>query len=431
MADQTSIPSTSSLLAHRSQVINLAAGPSSLPTSVLLEATAGLLDYNNTGIGLTELSHRSSHFQNLVNDAKRDYLSLLQVPGGEAEWDVLFLQGGGLTQFSMVPMNLISSWKIKNKTSKMPRVEYIVSGSWSLKALGEAKRLGYNVSMLVDGRVGSKDGKTFGEKLLPSESEWNWTPDTTDPQELPAFVYYCSNETVNGIEIEPPQLPAHYKDVPIVADMSSNIASRPIPWSSTPNFGLIYAGAQKNLGPSGCTIVLIRKDLVCDPDEAAREYAGDRIPAMMAYKSHADNNSLYNTPPMFPIYVCALVFKHLLALGGVDSVRQTNAQKAESVYSTVDASGGFYQARVVEGFRSKMNICFGLPSPDGSTARETRFVAEAEKAGIKQIKGHRSVGGIRTSLYNAVTLEQVQTLVGFMKHFQQKEQEIEWHTKDD
>lgn len=401
MDDQPSLPSTSSLLAHRSEVINLAAGPSTLPTPVLLKATAGLLDYNGTGIGLTELSHRSSHFQNLVNDAKNDYRALLQVPvrgegeGGsssDSDWEVLFLQGGGLTQFSMVPMNLVSNWKLKNKTSKMPRIEYIVSGSWSLKAYGEAKRLGYNVSMLVDGRAGSKDGKTFGEKLLPPYSEWNWTAETSDPTELPAFVYYCSNETVNGIEIEPPKLPPHYKDlVPIVADMSSNVASRPIPWSTTPNFGLIYAGAQKNLGPAGCTIVLIRTDLVSDPDEAAREFQGDRIPAMMSYKSHVDNNSLYNTPPMFSIYVCGLVFKYLLELGGVEKIKELNEMKAKSVYSIIDDSQGFYQARVVKGFRSNMNVCFGIPSPDGSASRETRFIAEAEKAGIKQIKGHRWV----------------------------------------
>jgi len=384
-----SLPSTSSLLAHRAATINLAAGPSSLPTPVLLQATAGLLDYNGTGIGLTELSHRSSHFQNLVKDAESDLRTLLEIPDN---FDVVFLQGGGLSQFAMVPMNLVSAWKLKNASSQSPRLDYVVSGSWSHKACGEARRLGYDVNVVVDGRALSDDKKTFGTHLLPDESQWSWqdpSPSTSSSSSssLPAFVYYCSNETVNGIEIPPPRLPEHYKDVPIVADMSSNIASRSIPWKGN-NFGLIYAGAQKNLGPAGCTIVIVRKDLVADPDQAVA-YGGDRIPAMMSYKSHVDSGSLYNTPPMFSIYVCSLVFKYLLELGGVAKIDEVNEMKARSVYAAIDESEGFYSARVVEGFRSRMNVCFGVPGQDGQ--RETRFIAEADKAGIKQIKGHRWV----------------------------------------
>lgn len=384
------LPSTSSLLAHRADTINLAAGPSTLPTPVLLQATAGLLDYNNTGIGLTELSHRSGSFQDLVKESIKDLRTLLQIPDN---FEVLYMQGGGLTQFATVPLNLVNTWKELNRSEKEPICEYIVTGSWSLKAVGEAKRLGCKTNIVVDGRKGSKDGKTFGEVPLPSSEQWNWSQPASSDDEKPAFIYYCSNETVNGIEIQPPQVPAHLKDVPIVSDMSSNILSRPIPWSSH-NFGLIYAGAQKNIGPSGLTIVIIRKDLITDPD-AALPYRGHRIPSMLSYKSHADAGSLYNTPPMFPIYVAGLVFKHVLGQGGIDAIEEINKQKAESVYKTINESNGFYEARVVDdGNRSRMNICFGIPGE----GREARFIAEADKAGIKQIKGHRWVLSLSLSV---------------------------------
>lgn len=373
------LPSTSSLLAHRRETINLAAGPSTLPTSVLLEATAGLLDYNNTGIGLTELSHRSTPFQNLVKESLEDLRTLLQVPDN---FEILYMQGGGLTQFSTVPLNLVNTWKTLNKSDEEPVCEYVITGSWSSQAVGEAKRLGSKTNVVFDGRTGSKDGKTFGEIPIPSSAQWNWS----EPSEKgkPAFIYYCSNETVNGIEIAPPTVPEHLKDVPLVSDMSSNIMSRPIPWSKH-NFGLIYAGAQKNIGPSGVTIVIVRKDLITNPDDAV-PYKGHRIPAMLAYKSHADAGSLFNTPPMFPIYVAGLVFKHVLELGGVGKIEEVNIEKAKAVYTAIEESEGFYVARVVDdGNRSRMNICFGIPGE----GRETRFIAEADKAGIKQIKGHR------------------------------------------
>lgn len=372
------LPSTSSLLAHRRDIINLAAGPSTLPTSVLLEATSGLLDYKNTGIGLTELSHRSSSFQDLLTESIQDLRTLLKIPDN---YEVLYMQGGGLTQFATVPLNLVNTWKSVNQNEEEPVIDYVVTGSWSLKAVGEAKRLGCKTNVVVDGRSGSQDGKTFGEIPLPSSEQWNWS----QPSQKPAFIYYCSNETVNGIEIQPPKAPEHLKDVPIVSDMSSNILSRPIPWSEH-NFGLIYAGAQKNIGPSGLTIVIIRKDLITDPDDAL-PYKGHHIPSMLSYKSHADAGSLYNTPPMFPIYVAGLVFKHVIEQGGVEKIEEVNIMKAKAVYNAIEESHGFYQARVVDdGNRSRMNICFGIPGVQG---REARFIAEADKAGIKQIKGHR------------------------------------------
>jgi len=384
--DGLQLPEIPGLLAHRQQVINLAAGPSSLPTPVLVQAASGLLDYNGTGIGLTELSHRSSHFQDCVSTTERDLRELLEIPD---DFKVLFLQGGGLTQFAMVPMNLVQAWKWNNQSSQEPICEYIVSGSWSQKAAGEAKRLGCRVNIAVDARHNSPN-KKFGDTLLPPSSEWNWTPppasatDAVDSK--PAFIYYCSNETVNGVEIPPPDVPSHLKDVPIVSDMSSNILSRPIPWKSH-NFGLIYAGAQKNIGPAGLTIVIVRKDLIVDPDEVVTRYNGMRLPAMLSYKAHADNDSLYNTPPMFPIYVAGLVFKHLKEIGGVSKIEEINRMKADSVWKLVDESDGFYVSRVKDGYRSRMNVCFGIQGE----GKEAAFIKEAESKGIKQIKGHRRV----------------------------------------
>ena len=370
-------PDMTALLKARSQTINMAAGPSSLPTPVLLESCSGLLDFRSTGIGLTELSHRSSAFQDCLKEAEADLRELLAIPD---DFEVLFLQGGGLTQFAMVPMNLVSAWKMRNQSNEEPICDYVVTGSWSLKAAGEAKRLGCSVNIVVDGRAGSSK-KAFGDTALPLTTEWSWTK---SDGKKPAFIYYCSNETVNGIEIPPPHVPAHLADVPIAADMSSNILSRSIPWKSH-NFGVIYAGAQKNIGPAGLTIVMVRKDLIVDPDVASAQYQAMRIPAMMSYKLHADNGSLYNTPPMFSIYVAGLVFQHLKEQGGVEKMEEINVMKAQSVWKSIDESDGFYEAKVIEGLRSRMNICFGIPGE----GREARFVKEAETMGIKQIKGHR------------------------------------------
>lgn len=380
----TALPSMQSLLQHRAATINMAAGPSALPTPVLLQATSGLLDFANTGMGLTELSHRGAPFQACLKEAEADLRQLLDVP---EDYAVLFLQGGGLTQFSMAPLNLAAAWRSRNKQSdsaKEPRCDYVVSGSWSAKAAGEARRLGLDVNVVVDGREPVKGGEkaTFGAQQLPPSQQWNWSSKSDDGT-LPAFIYYCANETVNGVEIPPPTVPDHLRDVPLCADMSSNILSRPIPWKEA-NLGLVYAGAQKNVGPSGLTLVFVRKDLIVDPDDAV-PHGGPRIPAMMTYKVHADNNSLYNTPSMFPIYVSGLVFKHLQQLGGVEKIEQINKAKADAVYTAIDNSQGFYVARVLPALRSRMNICFAV-SGEG---REERFVKEAEKAGIKQIKGHR------------------------------------------
>lgn len=369
------------LTSLRSQTINLAAGPSSLPTPVLLKATAGLLDYEGTGIGLTELSHRSSTFMNLCKRTESDLRQLLAIPDNFA---VLFLQGGGLTQFSMTALNMLAWYKLQHQDQKDEPVtaEYIITGSWSAKAAGEAKRLGIASRSVTDSRT-LNEKKSFGS--VAPESDWSWSS-PNDPK--PAYIYYCANETVNGVEIPPPSsIPSHLADVPIVADMSSNILSKPIPWES--NFGIIYAGAQKNVGPAGLTLCFVRKDLLVDPDEAV-SFGGPRLPAMMAYKNIADNDSLYNTPPMFPIYVAGLVFEHLKGLGGVKAIDALNEEKANRVYGCIDGSDGFYVSKVDKGCRSRMNVVFVLA---GGADQEKRFLAEADKVNIKQIKGHRSVGG--------------------------------------
>lgn len=410
-----------SITPKRANTINLGAGPSCLPAAVLAEASAGLIDYDNSGMGVTEISHRSKAFDSLLKESGANFRRLLEIPDNYA---VLWMQGGGLTQFSATAQNLEAWYRIKNEFTK-PKIPaaYLVTGGWSSKAAAEAKRLGLEVSVVADSRKLSSDAKTFG--AIPSEpANFNWP---AEDQDKPAFIYYCANETVNGVEMPPPAVPEHLKDVPLVSDMSSNILSRPIPWSSN-NFGIVYAGAQKNIGPSGVTLVIVRKDLLVDMDQAV-PLGGPRASAMISYKNHADNDSCYNTPPMFPIYISGLVFQHLLATGGVAAMEQTNIQKAQLIYNVIDASNGFYIAKSAPNCRSRMNIVFVLK---GGESQEAQFVKAAEQDGFKQVKGHRfalqhlnqrlnteswshrSVGGIRTSLYNAITLEQTQKLADFV-----------------
>ncbi|GAB00004.1 hypothetical protein E5Q_06706 [Mixia osmundae IAM 14324] len=390
----------------RRHTINMGAGPSSLPTQVLAQATRGLIDYANTGIGITELSHRSSTFIDLVKESQHDLRTLFGLP---ERYEILYMQGGGLTQFSMTFLNMLAWYKHSHPTSDVPTVDYIVSGSWSAKAAGEARRLGgANINIVVDGRTLSQDGKTFG--ALPDQSQWNYS-------EKPAWIYYCANETVNGVEIPPPSLPDRLKQTPLVSDMSSNILSRSVDFESY-NFAIVYAGAQKNIGPSGLTVGFVRKDILVDVDEAARR-GGPIIPAMMAYKNLADNDSLYNTPPMFSIYVAGLVFKTLLDQGGIPTLEKVNREKARRVYEVLDDSKGFYIPRVQQNIRSRMNVVFVCK---GGPEVEARLISAASQAGIKQIKGHRSVGGVRASLYNAITLEAVDQLVRVLQDFQAGEQ---------
>jgi len=399
----------------RSKTINLGAGPSPLPEDVLHEAAAGLLDYQGLGMGLTEISHRSSTFQSLNTSCQSRLRSLLSIP---EEFKIVFMQGGGLTQFSATVLNLVAAHRIKYKTGRDEDVgaEYVVTGSWGAKSAGEARRLGVKVQVVTDARTSSQDGKTFGS--IPDPKTWSWSPDTAtvDPmasaqgkEEVPApstsssstterlktppaFIYYCDNETVNGVEFPSPgfpisSIPSSHRDVPLVADMSSNILSRPIPPELWSRLGIVFAGAQKNMGPSGATIVIVRQDLVVDLDEAVK-YGGDRVPSMLWYKNMVDNDSLYNTPPMFPIYVCDLVFARLQSNGGVEEMTRVNEEKAGKVYGVLDGSEGFYEPQVERNARSRMNVVFTIR---GGKAIEEAFVKEADAIGIKQIKGHRCV----------------------------------------
>jgi phosphoserine aminotransferase len=353
-------PTHDAALVQRTRTINLGAGPSQLPTSVLETASRGLLNYANTGMGLTELSHRSSTFQSLLSKAEEDLRALIALPDN---FKIVFMQGGGSAQFSAVYLNLAA--RFGNK-----KADYFVTGSWSDAAVTEARRLGADVNVVADGRSASADGKTFGG--VPPAGDWNWGED-------PAYIYYCSNETVHGVRIQPPQPPPRLKNVPIVADMSSDILSEPIDWASN-NFGIVYAGAQKNVGPSGLTIVFVREDLIHPADST--------IPRILSYKTHADAGSLFNTPPMFSMYVSALVFEELRAKGGVEAKARENAEKARKVYEALDQSGGFYIPKVAKPWRSKMNVVFVIA---GGKEVEVRFISEAGERGIKQIKGHRCV----------------------------------------
>ncbi|KAH9818658.1 pyridoxal phosphate-dependent transferase [Melampsora americana] len=397
---------------NRSQTINLGAGPCTLPTNVLETAARGLLDYNQTGIGLVELSHRSKDFQ-AINQAALDRLrTLLEVPD---QFEILFMQGGGLQQFSCVVLNLINQFRLQHRTlpNQIITSAYLITGNWSQKAAEESIRLGCPVHTLIDSRKFSSDGKSF--KSIPNSDQWSFDLPTNSLQRVPAFVYYCDNETVNGVEFgnqgfDVACLPPSYDSVPLVADMSSNILSRRISPALWDRLGVVFAGAQKNMGPSGLTTVIVRKDLLINLDEAI-PFGGFRVPAMLSYKNIADHQSLYNTPPMFSIYVCNLVFEDLISRGGVKMIEQVNFQKASAVYKIIDESHGFYVNPIEPGARSRMNVVFTC---SGGTSVEDRFIAAAHQEGIKQIKGHRSIGGIRTSLYNAVTLEQVERLCKFM-----------------
>lgn len=411
-------------LSKRDKTINLGAGPSALPTDVLVEAAQGLVDYAGTGMGLTELSHRSSTFQSVVERAEADVRALLQVP---SEYVVLFQQGGGTEQFAATALNLLAHHAIQHPRyidehgGQGPPCDYVITGSWTSKAYKEAKRLGVNAHVALDAR--QHNHGQFG--VIPGVEEWH----VSAVEDKPAMLYYCDNETVDGVEFPSPGFPLHelpeaYRtSVPLVADCSSNILSRPIDIAA---HAIVFFGAQKNVGPPGVTVVLARQSLfACDPDQGI-PHGGPRIPATLAYKNAMDHRSLYNTPPMFSIYAAGLVFADLLYnKGGLQGAAARAVQKSGAVYRVMDASGGVYVPTVRQASaRSRMNITFRIHRP-GQEAKpddklEEAFVQACAQRGITQVKGHRSVGGIRTSLYNAVTVEQTHVLVDVMQAFADK-----------
>jgi phosphoserine aminotransferase len=356
------------------RVYNFNPGPAVLPLEVLQEAQAEFLDYKGTGMSVMEISHRSKEFEGVIQTAEADLRELLGIP---ANYKVMFLQGGATLQFTMVPMNLRPAGA---------SADYIVTGSWSKTAVKESKKLG---AVHV-----AANTEADGFNCLPKSLE-------LDPKA--AYLHFTSNETIHGVEFfTEPTPPA---GVPLVCDVSSDFISHPIDVSK---YALIYAGAQKNAGPSGTTVVIIRDDMIARVPE--------NLPVMLDYKTLAESGSLHNTPPSFAIYMVGLVFKWAKKMGGLAAIEKTNRAKADLVYKAIDESGGFYRGHAQPEARSLMNIPFRLPSEE----LEDAFAKEAKKNDLIGLKGHRSVGGMRASIYNAMTLEGTQALVQFMKEFQKK-----------
>ncbi len=353
-------------------IYNFSAGPAVLPRDVLLQAQAELLDWHGSGMSVMEMSHRGKEFTGIHAQAEADLRELMDIP---ANHRVLFLQGGAHLQFSMIPLNLL-----RGRVS----ADYVDTGEWSKKAIGEARRFGA-VNVVASN---ADRGCTY----VPAFDAWQRDPDA-------AYLHYTPNETIGGVEFN--WVPDS-GDVPLVADMSSNILSRPIDVS---RFGLIYAGAQKNIGPAGLALVIVRDDLLGQ--------AAANTPTMLDYKIHADNGSMYNTPPTYGIYIAGLVFRWLKKNGGIAAMERANIAKAGLLYATIDASDGFYNCPVAKGDRSRMNVPFTLKD----AALDGDFLKQADARGLLQLKGHRSVGGMRASIYNAMPLAGVQALADFMTEF--------------
>ena len=356
------------------RVFNFSAGPAVMPLPVLEEAQRDLVALPGVGSSVMELSHRGKPYMAIHADAKARLVSLLNIPDTH---DVLFLQGGSRLQFSMIPINLL---KGTDKTA-----DYIVTGSWGKKALEEAVKEGKtNVAW---------NGKESNFNCLPKQADLKLTPDA-------AYVHITSNETIQGVQFatEP-----EVGNVPLVSDQSSDFMSRPVDVSK---YGIIYACAQKNAGPAGVTVVIIRKDLM--------EQASSNLPGYLVYRNHAENDSMWNTPPTFGIYLLGLVCKWLQDdMGGLEKVQKQNEAKAQLLYDVIDQSNGFYIGHAVPEDRSKMNVTFKL----GDDELDKRFLAEANAEGLTQLGGHRSVGGVRASIYNAMPVEGVEKLRDFMLKF--------------
>jgi len=353
------------------RIFNFSAGPGTLPMEVLQQAAKDVVNFNDKGIGLIEMSHRSKEFIAVADETEALLRELLQVPDN---FKVLFLQGGASTQFAMVPMNLLGPGK---------KASYLNTGTWSKKAIKEAKFFG-------DVQVAYSS----------EESVFNHVPSADDFQvdDDAEYLYYVSNNTIYGTQFH--ELPK--TDKMLVCDMSSDIMSRPVDFS---RFGLVFAGAQKNMGPAGCAVVIIREDLL--------DRVPENVPTMFRYKTHADTGSMFNTPPCFAIHVIGLVLKWLKNLGGIPAIEKINREKAALLYEAIDSTD-FYRGHAQKSSRSLMNITFNLPTPE----LEAKFVSEATAQGFDGLKGHRSVGGCRASIYNAFPRDGVEKLIAFMQEFE-------------
>lgn len=357
-----------------SRVYNFSAGPAVLPESVLKSAAEEMLDYKGCGMSVMEMSHRSKAFEEIIKTAESDLRELMHIPDN---YKVLFLQGGASQQFAMIPMNLM-----KNKVA-----DYIVTGQWAKKAYQEAAKYG------KVNKIASSEDKTF-----------SYIPDCSDLpiSEDADYVYICENNTIYGTKFK--ELP-NTKGKTLVADVSSCFLSEPVDVSK---YGIIYGGVQKNIGPAGVVIVIIREDLIT-------EDVLPGTPTMLTYKTHADADSLYNTPPAYGIYICGKVFQWLKEMGGLEAMKERNERKAKILYDFLDQSK-LFKGTVEKKDRSLMNV----PFVTGSDELDAKFVKEAKAAGLENLKGHRSVGGMRASIYNAMPKEGVQALVDFMKKFEEE-----------
>ena len=354
------------------RVFNFSPGPAMLPTEVLSQARAELLDWHGCGASIMEMSHRGPEFMGVIGEAERDLRELLAIPD---HYRVLFLQGGAATQFAAVPMNLLRG---------RDGADYINTGEWSTRAIREARKLcAVNVAATSEAE---------GFSFAPKRAHWRLDPGA-------AYVHYCPNETIHGVEF---QWTPDTGNVPLVADMSSNILSRPVDIS---RFGLIYAGAQKNIGPSGLTLVIVRDDLVGQ--------AAPFTPSTFDYRVQVEHDSMFNTPATFPIYVAGLVFKWLKKRGGLEAAERESIAKSKLLYDCIDATG-FYRNPVTQEDRSRMNVPFTLRDP----RLDRVFLDQASARGMVALKGHRVAGGMRASLYNAMPMEGVKALVEFMREFE-------------
>ncbi len=362
------------------RIWNFSAGPAVLPAEVLEQVKDEMLDWHGAGCGVMEMSHRGKEFTSIIETTEADLRALLGIP---ANYRVLFLQGGATQQFAQLPMNLLPAGG---------SADYLVTGSWSKKAIKEAQHVAAGIASVRN--AGSTEAAGFTRNLDANEISLDANA---------AYLHLCTNETIHGLELDCSRLPQ--TAVPLVADMSSHILSRPVDVSK---YAMIYAGAQKNVGPSGVTLVIVREDLLGK--------AWKTIPSVMDYAVMAENGSMLNTPPTFAIYVAGLVFQWLKRQGGLAEVEKINRHKAELLYACIDESEGFYRNPVRVADRSRMNVPFTLARPELDAA----FLAESKAAGLASLKGHKSVGGMRASIYNAMPTDGVRALVEFMNDFRKR-----------
>lgn len=361
-------------------IYNFSAGPAVLPESVLRQAQSEMFDYNGTGFSVMTMSHRSDVFMSILYHAEMDLRNLLKIPDN---YKVLFLQGGASSQFNMCVMNLANGFK---------RVDSVVSGNWSNIAHHQMGKLSD-----CEIHLAAHGGELYNYEDVPEPEMWDVSPDS-------AFVHFVINETVHGLQYR--NIPKPNDRMPtLVCDMSSEILSRPV---NVSDFGLIYAGAQKNIGPSGATIVIIREDLL--------DRCSDRVPDVWNYKSHVNRQGMYNTPATYPIYISGLVFRWLQSQGGVEALQTINALKAKVLYDFIDQSGGFYTNKIKAKARSQMNVIFHTPTKE----LDKLFCQESTTRGLRLLKGYQTMGGMRASIYNAMPLQGVEALIEFMREFQNR-----------